>query len=104
MKTAGKVAQIPYTLTRRRSSKNIVLRVNDFGQVEVSAPFLTPKAMIEEFILANEEKLLARMAERRERHHHYTDGDRFLYEGRYTELSVVHGSTYHITEQDGILR
>ena len=104
MKTAGKVAQIPYTLTRRRSSKNIVLRVNDLGQVEVSAPFLTPKAMIEEFILANEEKLLARMAERKERHHHYTDGDRFLYEGRYTELSVVHGSTYHITEQDGILR
>ena len=103
MKTAGKVAQIPYTLTRRRSNKNIVLRVNDLGQVEVSAPFLVPKAVIEQFILSNEEKLRSRMAERKERHHSYSDGDRFLYEGRYVELSVVHGSKYHIVEQDGIL-
>jgi predicted metal-dependent hydrolase len=104
MKTAGKVSQIPYTLTRRRSSKNIVLRVNDLGHVEVSAPFLVPKATIEEFILANEEKLLTRIAERKERHHTYTDGDRFLYEGRYVELSVAHGSRYNIVEEAGVLR
>jgi len=104
MKTAGKVAQIPYTLTRRRSNKNIVLRVNDLGQVEVSAPFLVPKATIEEFILANEEKLLVRIAARKELHHSYSDGDRFLYEGRYVELRVAHGSRYNIVEEDGILR
>jgi len=39
-----------------------------------------------------------------ELHHSYSDGDRFLYEGRYVELRVAHGSRYNIVEEDGILR
>lgn len=104
MKTAGKVAQISYTLTRRRTNKNIVLRVNDHGHVEVSAPFLVPKASIEEFILANEEKLRSRIAERTAAHHTYRDGDRFLYEGRCVILAIEQGQRTHITEADGVLR
>ncbi len=104
MKTAGKVAQIPYTLTRRRTNKNIVVRVNDHGCVEVSAPPSVPKTMIEDLLLANETKLRTTMAEKSARHHTFCDGDRFLYEGRSVSLMVNVGSGPWIGEEDGILR
>ena len=104
MKTVGKVAQIPYTLTRRRTNKNIVLRVNDHGHVEVSAPFLVSKANIEEFILANEEKLLSRIRERTAAQHTYREGDRFLYEGRTVSLAIEQGGRNRIREEGGVLR
>ncbi|MFA5447510.1 MAG: SprT family zinc-dependent metalloprotease [Sphaerochaeta sp.] len=103
MKTKGKVAQIPYTLTRRRTNKNIVVRVDEHGHVQVSAPPRSPRHVIEEVIKNHEKVLRSRIAQRKELLHTFATGDRFIYEGERLTLLVRVGSPSSVQQNDGLL-
>lgn len=57
MKTTGKVQQYAYTLTYRRGARRIVLRYDVHGNLSASAPYSTPKRLVEQFILQSLPKL-----------------------------------------------
>lgn len=103
MKTEGKVESIAYTLTRRRASKSITVRVDEAGHVQVSAPFFVPKAQVEAVITSHRITLLAQMARREARRHTYASGDRFLYEGRMLTLAVIEAEKDRVRIQNDVL-
>lgn len=79
MKTQGKVASIPYTLERRRSSRLISVRVLGDGTVKVNAPYRVSLAAIERVIVNHQETLRQAIADQKMHLHTYQTGDAFLF-------------------------
>ena len=65
MKTQGKVASIPYTLERRKSSRLISVRVLGDGTVKVNAPYRVSLAAIERVIVNHQETLRQAIADQK---------------------------------------
>lgn len=92
MKTQGKVASIPYTLERRRSSRLISVRVLGDGTVKVNAPYRVSLAAIERVIVNHQETLRQAIVEQRMHLHTYQNGDSFLFGGVWYALELRQGA------------
>ncbi len=92
MKTQGKVASIPYTLERRRSSRLISVRVLGDGTVKVNAPYRVSLAAIERVIVIHQETLRQAIVEQRMHLHTYQNGDSFLFGGVWYALELRQGA------------
>lgn len=92
MKTQGKVASIPYTLERRRSSRLILVRVLGDGTVKVNAPYRVSLAAIERVIVNHQETLRQAIVEQRMHLHTYQNGDSFLFGGVWYALELRQGA------------
>ena len=92
MKTQGKVASIPYTLERRRSSRLISVRVLGDGTVKVNAPYRVSLAAIERVIVNHQETLRQAIVEQRMHLHTYQNGDSFLFGGAWYALELRQGA------------
>lgn len=92
MKTQGKVASIPYTLERRRSSRLISVRVLGDGTVKVNAPYRVSLAAIERVIVNHQETLRQAIVEQKMHLHTYQNGDSFLFGGVWYALELRQGA------------
>ena len=92
MKTQGKVASIPYTLERRKSSRLISVRVLGDGTVKVNAPYRVSLAAIERVIVNHQETLRQAIVEQRMHLHTYQNGDSFLFGGVWYALELRQGA------------
>ncbi len=92
MKTQGKVASIPYTLERRRSSRLISVRVLGDGTVKVNAPYRVSLAAIERVIVNHQETLQQAIVEQKMHLHTYQNGDSFLFGGVWYALELRQGA------------
>jgi predicted metal-dependent hydrolase len=92
MKTQGKVASIPYTLERRRTSRLISVRVLADGTVKVNAPYRVSLAAIERVIVSHQETLRQAIADQKMHLHTYQNGDVFLFGGEQYTLELRQGT------------
>ncbi|HZJ88782.1 MAG TPA: SprT family zinc-dependent metalloprotease [Sphaerochaeta sp.] len=100
MKSTGKVGTLPYILTRRKSNRNIVVRVSLQGEVEVSAPYGVSVRQIEAVIRSNRELLEERIVQEQAKLHSFQSGDRFLVRGKWLALTLFVGEAALVIEQD----
>ncbi|ADY14853.1 M48 family metallopeptidase [Sphaerochaeta globosa] len=92
MKTQGKVASIPYTLERRRTSRLISVRVLGDGTVKVNAPYRVSVAAIERVLVSHQETLRQAISTQKMHLHTYQSGDTFLFGGKRYCLELKQGA------------
>lgn len=77
-------------ITRKRI-KNIIIRINEDGEVLISAPLKIPKSYIENLLKEKEEWIrekIASVQRRKERVSTYDEGEKFLYLGKEYTIEV----------------
>lgn len=107
MESVGKVAGIPYTLSRLKRCKNITVRVLGNGEVRVSAPLREPIRSVERVILAHKQKLLKSIEQQKKEHqihgHTWEDGDTFLFGGEQYTLRIQLGAKDSFYVEEGAM-
>ena len=83
--------QIEYELTRKRV-KNLNLRIGPDGNIRVSAPYFTPQAVIDRFILAHAHRIRSGLERMKARKTELADESAIILRGQRCEIRTVPGS------------